>query len=598
MAHDWFYKVGEQLCGPVSASELLQKAATGEILPNTPVSNRPDGRWVRAEQVQGLFRRADSPPLPENRDSHRESPTQASPLPENPTSQSEGQCGVPRKTHGANLAYASTAASVVALLLLIAPLSVAASPVAIGVAIPVAIGAIILGLMGIKSERRGWACIGIICGGVIVLLVPIVTLLFEMRNYDFDFKSAPPPSPAGRTQSPGAGVQLSQPPLMAVEISVGTTRLSIPSPDGYSPITSDMQPYAELAKRFVSPSNEQFALFLPEAAAAAAARGEIPQPQRLFFVQTAKAFIQPFVSTADFAQVKRTIKTQNEDILKKVESQIPGHFQKVSKGISADYNVDFSLSLDQMLPLPPHYETERGLAYSTLLKYKVNDEEGKPSVFEGVVTATLVHLQGKVLFLYVNAEKSRLDWCRSESAKWADAVIAANPSTGDIAARERMPFLTGLDWSKAFAKAIGAAIIGGIAAGLMIVFRKRRANQGAAANVRPAYGLCAPPSRPAHAAELGRWESSMFGLLRFFRGVCGFVFALQVIHVIEAATRLLEPEAVVVDMGGFFALLLIKVVFLGASGLMFFWLRSVINRLHIRKHGVPHPALAKKEWAL
>jgi hypothetical protein len=167
-----------------------------------------------------------------------------------------------------------------------------------------------------------------------------------------------------------------------------------------------MQPYAEFAKRFVPPSNEQFALFLQDADVAVAARGEIPQPERWFYVQSAKALIQPFVTTADFAQLKRTIKTQNEGIVKKAKSQVPGLLQNVNKGISADYDVDVNLSLDQMVPLPPHYETERGLAYSSILKYKANDEDGKPSVYEGVVTATFVHVQGKVLFLYANAEKS------------------------------------------------------------------------------------------------------------------------------------------------------------------------------------------------
>lgn len=270
------------------------------------------------------------------------------------------------------------------------------------------------------------------------------------------------------------GLLIFQPLLMAIDISVGTARLTIPSPDGYSPITSDMQPCAELAKRFVPPSNEQFALFLPDADVALAARGKIPEPQRSFNVQSAKALIQPFVSTADFAQLKRMMKTQNEEILKKAESQMPGLLQKVNKGISADYDVDLNLSLDQILPLPPHYETERGMAYSTLLKYKVNDEDGKPSVFEGVVTATLVHIQGKVLFLYANAEKSGLDWCRSESQKWADTVIAANPSTGDIAVRESRPSRTGFDWSKVFGKAVAGAIIGGIVGALGYVFRKKK----------------------------------------------------------------------------------------------------------------------------
>jgi len=120
-------------------------------------------------------------------------------------------------------------------------------------------------------------------------------------------------------------------------------------------------------------------------------------------------------------------------------------------------------------------------------------------------------------------------------------------------------------------------------------------------------GQCGVP-RKTHVTERGGWESVVFGLLRFFRAVCGLVFALQCLQVMEAAawlSKVMEPdawiskpEAVDVDMDLFFVLFLIKAVVLAVSGLMFFWLRRVINRLHIRKHGVPHPALAEKEWAL
>ncbi|MFA5572776.1 MAG: hypothetical protein WDA42_06690 [Candidatus Bathyarchaeia archaeon] len=90
----------------------------------------------------------------------------------------------------------------------------------------------------------------------------------------------------------------------------------------------------------------------------------------------------------------------------------------------------------------------------------------------------------------------------------------------------------------------------------------------------------------------------LFGLLRFIRGICGFIFALQVIHMVEAATTLLKPEAVSVDMGSFFALLFVKVIFLAVAGFLFFWLRGLINRMHTEKHGTPHPSLAEKKWAL
>ncbi len=90
----------------------------------------------------------------------------------------------------------------------------------------------------------------------------------------------------------------------------------------------------------------------------------------------------------------------------------------------------------------------------------------------------------------------------------------------------------------------------------------------------------------------------MFAALRFVRGVFGLFFALQVLQVIEGLALLFRPEAAGFDTGKIFALMLIKVVFLTAFGVLFFWLRSLINKLHTKRTGSPHPALAEKRWAL
>jgi|GEM_PF-759011 len=262
--------------------------------------------------------------------------------------------------------------------------------------------------------------------------------------------------------------------VLGADISIGGTAFSVPAPAGYALVTNNMKPYSEFAMRFVPPSNMQFALFLPEAEAACAARGEMPNSVRRFYVQTAKIIVEPFVSTADFAEMKQSIKARNAEILKKAEAEIPGLLDEVSRGISEDYIVDLNLSMNQMLPFDPHYETERALAYSMIMKYNVNDENGRPSVFEAVGTLTLVHLKGKILFLYANAEKAGLDWSRAESRKWADMLIAANPSVGDIAAREASPARHGFDWQKVVERAILGAIIGGIVGAIGYVFGKNK----------------------------------------------------------------------------------------------------------------------------
>ena len=87
----------------------------------------------------------------------------------------------------------------------------------------------------------------------------------------------------------------------------------------------------------------------------------------------------------------------------------------------------------------------------------------------------------------------------------------------------------------------------------------------------------------------------MFGILRFIRGFCGLLFGMNIVGLLPLIGELLQPDA---DIGGIMAVVLIKLLAIALFGWLFFALRGLINRLHTKKHGVPHPALADKKWAL
>ena len=55
---------------------------------------------------------------------------------------------------------------------------------------------------------------------------------------------------------------------------------------------------------------------------------------------------------------------------------------------------------------------------------------------EGVVTLTYVHVKGKILLLYVNAEKAGIEWSQSVSKAWSDLIITQNPSDAIISRQE------------------------------------------------------------------------------------------------------------------------------------------------------------------
>ena len=87
----------------------------------------------------------------------------------------------------------------------------------------------------------------------------------------------------------------------------------------------------------------------------------------------------------------------------------------------------------------------------------------------------------------------------------------------------------------------------------------------------------------------------MFGLLRIIRGFCGFLFVMQFLGLLPVFSWPLHPSSVT---GGMLAGVLIKLLAIALLGWLFLWLRRIINRLHTKKHGVPHPSLAKNIWAL
>jgi len=55
MASQWFYQVMGKQIGPISAADLRNLAQGGTIAGDTLVRKAPDGAWVLAERVQGLF---------------------------------------------------------------------------------------------------------------------------------------------------------------------------------------------------------------------------------------------------------------------------------------------------------------------------------------------------------------------------------------------------------------------------------------------------------------------------------------------------------------------------------------------------------------
>lgn len=95
-------------------------------------------------------------------------------------------------------------------------------------------------------------------------------------------------------------------------------------------------------------------------------------------------------------------------------------------------------------------------------------------------------------------------------------------------------------------------------------------------------------------------SSGMTGVsaLRIARGFVGFIGGWQLIGLLPAFSLIASSDSLAnIDTGKMAALFLVKLFVATVCFAIFFWLRHVINTIHVRRYGTPHPALTKK-WGL
>jgi len=258
-------------------------------------------------------------------------------------------------------------------------------------------------------------------------------------------------------------------------VTIGETQLEIPAPAGFSPVTSAMTELDKLLHGLVPPMNTYLTAFVAEADAERALKNEMPDLSRYFGVQTLKQLTSRFLTKSDFATIKGAIKQQQEKIMEEVRKQTPGVIESINKNLAKDMSVDLGLKSLNMVPLPPHEDTERSLAFSMLVNYTAGNS-GAAQKGVSAVTGTVLHLKGKILYLYANGNEKDLEWTRKVSADWARTVIVANPSDAATAAKESAT-RRGFDWMRVVRGGVIGAIIGG-AFGLAGFLKRKKKQSG------------------------------------------------------------------------------------------------------------------------
>jgi hypothetical protein len=267
-------------------------------------------------------------------------------------------------------------------------------------------------------------------------------------------------------------LQLLVTPLLAddVDIEIGGTPITIPSPNGFLPVTGNMFMVNQFLENMVVPQNIRFISFIPEQAFPAIRRGEIPDLTHNLSVQTEKDVVNATITKADFEQFKKLMHTQNDELVKKVEKEAPGFMDKLNNGMESDFNVNPNVNFKGFIMLPPHDENDRLFAFSSYVNLSARTRDGTLTNLLGTVTSTCLFTKAKIIFIYVNGTGRELQWTRQISKDWAAAILAANPSDAVTIAKESAS-PKGFDWNRVFRGALIGGIVGGLFGLIRYLFR-------------------------------------------------------------------------------------------------------------------------------
>ena len=213
--------------------------------------------------------------------------------------------------------------------------------------------------------------------------------------------------------------------LCAETLTVGGSPLEIPAPDGYAKVTPQMDGAYRLGQQMGDPMNDLLAFYVNDVDLPAAISGQVPVLERYFVLKVNKDLKGITVGNRDFAEIAQATAQQNKEVLKSVEELLPDLMQDSSEGISKEFDIDFAMSISQMVPLDPHLTTENVFSYSMYINYGVATG-GATENDVMAATTTFINVSGKLLFLYSYGPQEDLEWTRSASKMWAIAIDSGN----------------------------------------------------------------------------------------------------------------------------------------------------------------------------
>jgi hypothetical protein len=195
-------------------------------------------------------------------------------------------------------------------------------------------------------------------------------------------------------------------------------KITVPSPNGFVKITDEMTAVKKFVQHLDDPMNDTLAFYISESDVPTAIAGELPVLERYFILKVNKELRNMTVGKDEFSQFKEVAKSQIKQTLADVKLLMPELMDKISQGISEEFDFDFAIDVSEVIPLEPHYEVENAWASSMYYNYGTTvGSQKEHHIVAG--TSTFLNTSGIILFLHGYAPKDELEWTKKASINWS-----------------------------------------------------------------------------------------------------------------------------------------------------------------------------------
>ena len=197
----------------------------------------------------------------------------------------------------------------------------------------------------------------------------------------------------------GAGLLISHgADAEATVVNVGSASIRLVAPEGYADCSDNNNPVRNLAEQFCPPNNRLLGVFASEEFRHAALAGDASPGFDYALVETLRNVIWRDVSLADFAEIKASIKSEQNTLLAKVEPDVKEAINRLNRSLQEITGENVSVNLDQPVSLGVYEECDRHISMMMLMWMQVR-AGGKIQSNQVAASLSLLRLRGKVVFV-------------------------------------------------------------------------------------------------------------------------------------------------------------------------------------------------------